>query len=42
MAKKILLDSDGNFDTTYLRNKGINDRDKKSYLWYKCCSLPNK
>ena len=32
MAKKILLDSDGNFDTTYLRNKGINDRDKKSYL----------
>ena len=26
MAKKILFDSDGNFDTTYLRNKGINDR----------------
>ena len=26
MAKKILLDSDGNFDTTYLRNKGINDK----------------
>lgn len=26
MAKKILFDSDGNFDNTYLRNKGINDR----------------
>ena len=26
MAKKILFDSDGNFDTTYLRNKGINDK----------------
>ena len=26
MVKKILFDSDGNFDTTYLRNKGINDR----------------
>lgn len=25
MAKKILFDSDGNFDNTYLRNKGIND-----------------
>ena len=26
MAKKILFDCDGNFDNTYLRNKGINDR----------------
>lgn len=26
MANKILFDSDGNFDSTYLRNKGINDR----------------
>ena len=26
MANKILFDSDGNFDTTYLRNKGINDK----------------
>ena len=26
MAKKILFDSNGNFDTTYLRNKGINDK----------------
>ena len=26
MAKKILFDTNGNFDTTYLRNKGINDK----------------
>ena len=26
IAKKILFDSDGNFDTTYLRNKAINDK----------------
>ena len=26
IAKKILFDNDGNFDATYLRNKGINDR----------------
>ena len=26
MAKKILFDSDGHFDSTYLRNKGINDK----------------
>ena len=26
IAKKILFDINGNFDTTYLRNKGINDK----------------
>ena len=26
VAKKILFDNDGNFDNTYLRNKGINDK----------------
>lgn len=26
MAKKILFDKNGKFDTTYLRNKGINDK----------------
>lgn len=26
IAKKILFDKNGNFDTTYLRNKGINDK----------------
>lgn len=26
VAKKILLDKDGNFDDTYLRNKGINEK----------------
>lgn len=26
IAKKILFDNNGNFDTTYLRNKGINDK----------------
>lgn len=26
VAKKILFDNDGNFDNTYLRNRGINDK----------------